>query len=304
MSLTDLFKPELTAIETFLHSYLNERFGEASHHNPLSQLQASVRYGVLSGGKRFRPLLAVLTADCLQTPSGEVLPLAAALEFVHSYSLIHDDLPVMDNDDFRRGQPTNHKVFGEALALLAGDGLLTEAFRILASGYYSRPEVGLRLVNLLSEAAGLHGMVGGQALDLEADGRGSNGPSPEQLQLVHQLKTGALIAAAVDGAAVVAGAKGSALKDLHDFGRHLGLAFQLADDIEDDDPQAPESSGYPSLMGIEKTRSYLQATTSKALLCLEGFGRRADRLKALTQFNVTRVMNFPLEDQGREFSAP
>jgi geranylgeranyl diphosphate synthase type II len=232
--------------------------------------------------------LAVLTAEVLEKDPKWVLPFSAAIEFVHSYSLIHDDLPLMDNDDFRRGQPTNHKVYGEDVALLAGDGLLTEAFHILAQGYKDQAELSVLLVSLVSEAAGFLGMVGGQALDIAA--LKASQPSLSDLDLVHQMKTGALIAVSIEGAALICQAKEQQVKDLTLFGQYLGLAFQLADDLLDHDPSAPEGSGFPKVMGVEETQSYLRETTKKAIASLEPFGAAAKPLLKIAEYNQKRLL--------------
>lgn len=280
-----MFQAEIRSVDNYLQNHFAQRFGELKL-SPLKALRESVQYSVFSGGKRFRPLLCLLTAEALGRPHTEVLPLAASVELIHTYSLIHDDLPSMDNDDFRRGKPTNHKVFGETTALLAGDGLLTEAFFVIAQGYASRPAVGLQLTELVAQSSGLNGMVGGQALDLNLP---KQAIQAEDLNWVHRLKTGALIAVSMEGAAVVCEADEKTQARLLEFGRQLGLAFQLADDLEDYNPQKPEASGFPTLLGPKKTYELLQEATRSALTCLEPDGVRAQKLRQITGFNLERV---------------
>ncbi|MDX9730327.1 MAG: polyprenyl synthetase family protein, partial [Bdellovibrionales bacterium] len=190
------------------------------------RLNQSMRYSLLQdGAKRFRPVLALLTADALGVEREQVLPFAAAVECVHTYSLIHDDLPAMDNDDFRRGLPTNHKKFDEATAILAGDALLSDAFGIIGEAYIENPGAAVRVLVELSKAVGSHGMVGGQAIDIAAK---SKAVDIEDLRLLHLLKTGALIRISAVGAAVVAGADEEQIEDLSDYASALGLAFQVA----------------------------------------------------------------------------
>src|SRR4051812_43647285 len=212
------YQAELDALEIYLRSALNPM-----PHAALERFWESMFYSLLSDGKRFRPVLSMLTAKAFQKPYEVVLPLAAAVELIHTYSLIHDDLPLMDDDDVRRGRPTNHKVYGEAMALLAGDGLLTAAFSILAQ---SASPHAITAVHLLSEAAGPRGMVGGQVLDIE-----SKSPDADLLEEIHQRKTGALIQVSVEAAAVMCGGTPEQQKAMAEYGGHLGMAFQLADDL-------------------------------------------------------------------------
>jgi geranylgeranyl diphosphate synthase type II len=250
------------------------------------KLNQAMRYSLLQeGAKRFRPLLSLLTADALGVDRSVVLPFACAVESVHTYSLIHDDLPAMDNDDFRRGKPTNHRQFDEATAILAGDALLTDAFGILAEAYVEAPEAAVRAILELSRAAGSQGMVGGQAMDIAAKSKSFDF---EDLRLLHLLKTGALIRVSAVGAAIVSGASEEQIEDLSEYGSSLGLAFQVADDILDYSQERPESGSYCALLGPEKTRELLQELTEEALEAIIDWDERAESLRELAEFNLRR----------------
>lgn len=278
MSFQADFKSELELIDTYFRSVF--RFQNACPLPELERFWESLKYSFFSDGKRFRPLLAVLTAKALGRPPEQTLTLAAAVELIHTYSLIHDDLPCMDNDDMRRGKPTNHKVFGEAGALLAGDGLLTMAFGILAQA--PSPNAAMA-VSLLSYAAGPRGMVGGQALDIE-----SAKPSEALLSEIHQRKTGALIRVSVEAAAVLCGADPKQVESLKAYGEHLGMAFQLADDLQDHNPENPEKISYASLLGIQETLKRLELSSQKAMDALELFPE-ATGLRRMVALNRERV---------------
>jgi geranylgeranyl diphosphate synthase type II len=247
------------------------------------KLVESVRYSLLADGKRFRPVLSCLIAQALKGSVLDVMGWACAVEFVHCYSLIHDDLPSMDNDDLRRGRPSNHKVYGEGMALLAGDGLLTEAFGRIAESYRENPAVAMALVSLLAEAAGLRGMVAGQALDIW----------PEKLhglgfvQGLHEMKTGALIRAAAEGAAVVSEASGSERERVRRLGAILGFAFQLADDLLDFDSQDPEPTNFVNVLGAGAAKEMLNDVTQEAKGLAREFFEPEDLL-FLIDFNLSR----------------
>jgi geranylgeranyl diphosphate synthase type II len=266
-------------------SFLRAASPRPAKANPVwEKLWAATDYSLFTGGKRFRPLLSLYTAQAAEVDAVKVMPWAAAVEMTHTYSLIHDDLPCLDNDDLRRGQPTNHKKFGEALALLAGDALLTEAFSLLSRSYKEDAENALALVGLLAEAAGSRGMIGGQVMDIAEDAAFKN----EQIELIHQLKTGALIRVAVEGVALVGRLGGLKRKGLRRFGELLGLAFQLADDLLDYDPRKPESTSYVSAKGLEKTKDLLHLTSEQALSCLSEMGLKSTSLSRLIEFNLQR----------------
>jgi geranylgeranyl diphosphate synthase type II len=238
-----------------------------------TQLAQGMRYSLEAGGKRVRPVLCLLAAEAVGGPVAAALPGAIALEFIHTYSLIHDDLPAMDDDDLRRGRPTNHKVFGEGHAILAGDGLLTEAFAMLATT--GRADA----VALLAEASGWRGMVGGQALDLEGESLTASGSAfgLDHLQTIHRLKTGALLRASVELGGLLGGADPAQQAALRAYGEAIGLAFQIQDDILDTTSNAAtlgkragkdQGRGkitYPSLLGLDGARRALQEATERAL---------------------------------------
>jgi geranylgeranyl diphosphate synthase type II len=272
-----------------LGDFLNHHF-TAKADFPLGHgvLLESMRYSLLQeGSKRFRPVLAMLTAEALGQPAPRVLPLGAAIECIHTYSLIHDDLPAMDNDDFRRGQPTNHKKFNEATAILAGDALLTEAFQIIVENYASEPQLALAVVGEIARASGLHGMVGGQAIDM-ASKKESIGL--EELQLMHRWKTGALIRLSAVGAALLCRATERQRVDITKYSESLGLAFQVADDILDYDPDKIEPGSYPAVMGLSDTKLFLDQLTESCLSQLRQWPASADALREIALYNRSRKM--------------
>jgi len=238
------------------------------------RLGEAMRYSLEAGGKRVRPVLCLLACEAVGGTPAQALPGALALEYVHTYSLIHDDLPAMDDDDLRRGRPTNHKVFGEGHAILAGDALLTEAFGVLAAADLD-PIRRAAALALLAEGAGWRGMAGGQALDLEGEKIAVY--DLDHLRLIHRLKTGALLRAALEIGAVLGGAKSAERAALRTFGEAIGLAFQIQDDILDataSDADLGKRAGkdagrgkitYPSLLGLEGARKALDEATENAL---------------------------------------
>lgn len=269
--------------------FLDLHFTQQSEFAPgQERLLEAIRYSALQeGGKRFRPTLAMLTAEALGWPGERVLAYAAAVECVHTYSLIHDDLPAMDNDDLRRGQPTNHKKFDEATAILAGDALLTEAFSMIAENFSVQPELALLAIRELSRASGLSGMVGGQAIDIAAKAQPEI--SFESLRNLHRLKTGALIRASSVGAAILCGAEPEPLRALSQYSESLGLAFQIADDLLDFDPEKPEAGSYPTLLGVDRARGLLDDATRSCLQRLAGWSADAEPLRMIAAYNQQRV---------------
>ncbi|MBI3864116.1 MAG: polyprenyl synthetase family protein [Planctomycetia bacterium] len=261
------------------------------------RLRDAMAYSLLAGGKRLRPILVLLSCEACGGQAESALPAACAIEMVHTYSLIHDDLPAMDNDDLRRGRPTNHVVFGEALAILAGDGLLTLAFQVLASDI-SPPETAAACCADLAHAAGMAGMVGGQVADLEAEGRAVS--TIDELEGIHRRKTGALLASALTLGARVAGAGNDDLHRLASFGRSLGLAFQITDDLLDvcgtsqnmgkavNKDASRGKLTYPSLLGEDASLLRAQCQIAEASKWIESFGERGRRLEALAQFVLER----------------
>ena len=260
----------------------------------------SARYSVFAGGKRLRPILCIAAAEAVGGPIDTVMPTACALELIHTYSLIHDDLPAMDNDDYRRGKPTSHKVFGEALAILAGDALLTDAFRIVAGQTPADSVPARKLLQVIQEvalAAGWFGMVAGQVVDIESEGKA---PDEKTLHFIHTRKTGALITVSIRAGAILGGADDDALDALTEYGRHVGLAFQIADDIlnvEGDAKALGKSTGsdrsrgkltYPALVGVETSRRVAAELVEKALGDLTVLDERAEPLRLIARFIVNR----------------
>jgi geranylgeranyl diphosphate synthase, type II len=266
---------------------------------PPETLHRAMRYSVFAGGKRLRPVLVFAGAETVGGRPDDVMPTACAVEMIHTYSLIHDDLPAMDNDDFRRGAPTNHKVFGEALAILAGDALLTLAFRLLADNVPAAAN-GSRLRDVLVEiadAAGSPGMVGGQVADIECEGKPADA---EIVDYIHTHKTAALIRASIRAGAILSGAPPAQLDALGVVGGALGLAFQIMDDILDvtattaelgktaGKDQAQQKATYPAVHGIEASRRRAQALVAEAHAALAPFGPRSHPLRELGTFMIER----------------
>jgi len=261
----------------------------------------SLRYSLLAGGKRVRPILCIAAAETLHVQSEPFLPVACALECIHTYSLIHDDLPAMDNDDLRRGKPTSHKMFGEAEAILAGDGLLTLAFELLSAPELAsavEPDRLLAVINLIAKAAGSAGMVGGQSLDIAAEGKEIDLNS---LQTIHRCKTGSLITASIQAGAALAGADEVQFDAMTAYGRAIGLAFQIKDDllnVEGTVEQLGKASGsdaalqkatYPSLLGLEETKKRLRMTIDDATAALACFDKAANPLRSIAQYILNRT---------------
>jgi geranylgeranyl diphosphate synthase, type II len=276
-----------------------DRYLPVAENDPPVIFEA-VRYSLFAGGKRLRPILCLAAAEAVGGNSCAILPVACALELIHTYSLIHDDLPAMDNDDLRRGRPTSHKVFGEAVAILAGDALLTEAFHLL-SAIDRMPQVPpdrlVAVMHVIAEASGFWGMVGGQVMDIQSEDRAVD---EKTLYDIHTRKTGAMITASVRAGAVLAGAGDADVSALLDYGRHIGLAFQIADDIlnvEGDSAVLGKGTGsdatrgkatFPLLMGLKASRAKLAERTMLALAAIDGFDERAEPLRAIARYMAER----------------
>ena len=265
---------------------------------PRGRVVEAMRYAALGGGKRLRPHLLLSSAALFEAPEAGALRAAAALEMVHCYSLIHDDLPAMDDSPLRRGQPSVHKAFGEDIAILAGDALLTEAFAVLA-GPETSADAGVRaeLVAGLARAAGTLGMVGGQAIDIAPE-RGEL--DLEGITALQGMKTGALIAFACDAGAILGGADVEQRQALAAYARHLGLAFQIVDDLLDlegdagalgkpvGQDEALEKATFVGLLGVEEARKRAEDEVAQSLSCLEIFGQSADSLREIARFVLQR----------------
>jgi geranylgeranyl diphosphate synthase, type II len=260
-----------------------------------TRLRQAIRYSLLASGKRIRPILALAAGEVAGAPPRLVMPFACALEMIHTYSLVHDDLPAMDDDDFRRGRPTSHKVFGEGMAILVGDALLTEAVHAMATARGVPAERVVRIIAEVAAAAGEGGMVGGQALDLAAAGRAAK---LARVREIHRWKTGALLRVAVRTGALVAGAEGNVLRRLTQYGEHLGLAFQIADDVLDA-VEEPESDGrtdralgkatYPAVLGLEGAQRAALCERDDALAAVRPLGPSAEPLRAIAEYVVARA---------------
>ena len=284
-------------IDTALEKYLPEVKGSLAEHNK------AMRYSLFAGGKRVRPILCLAAAESVRNFNNgfpeAVMLTACALECIHTYSLIHDDLPAMDDDDLRRGKPTNHTVFGEAGAILAGDSLLTYAFELLSSDALEAVSAHDRLtiISLISKAVGPEGMVGGQFLDLEHEGKDVH---YEILRDIHSRKTAALITASVQTGGVLGSNSPEQFEALTLYGVKIGLAFQIVDDllnVEGTEEQLGKAAGsdaarnkatYPALFGLDKTREKAQEAVQEALAALDGFDERADMLRDLAQYILSR----------------
>jgi geranylgeranyl diphosphate synthase, type II len=267
---------------------------------PAADVVKAMAYSLFAGGKRLRPILCMAGSEAVGGNERSVLPVACALEFIHTYSLIHDDLPVMDNDDLRRGKPTSHKVFGEAVALLAGDGLLTEAFRLMSDPDLTKavdPLSLLRVIRLVAAAAGCDGMVGGQLVDIQMEGKQVE---PSILEFIHTHKTGALIAASVASGAILSGGSEREVDAITRYGRHMGLAFQVADDIldvEGDSEKLGKGVGgdarkqkitYPSVLGLAHSREFQRALLEQAVEALKIFDEKAAPLRKIAVYIIER----------------
>jgi geranylgeranyl diphosphate synthase type II len=259
----------------------------------------AMRYSLFAGGKRVRPILCLAACEAVGGAVANALPAAVALECIHTYSLIHDDLPAMDDDKLRRGKQTNHILYGEAGAILAGDGLLTMAFEILSNKLAGNldPAKRLEMINIIAHAAGSSGMVGGQAMDIDSEGKAID---IETLRQIHSRKTGALITAAVQSGCVIGGATSKQFSSLTVYGEKIGLAFQIIDDllnVEGTAEQLGKAAGsdadrgkatYPAVYGIERTRQLAAETISDALRALEDFDEHAAPLRELAAYIISR----------------
>ncbi|HHW55191.1 MAG: polyprenyl synthetase family protein [bacterium] len=293
MNLYNYLQEKAASIEDALDRILAEGDTEPSI------LNEAMRYSVFAGGKRLRPILTIAAAEAVGGREEDVMTAACAIELIHTYSLIHDDLPAMDDDDYRRGRPTNHKVYGEALAILAGDALLTKAFEILAgcSVPGTAGRLMLRVIGEIAEAAGARGMVGGQTLDILSEGKAVDART---LFYIHKNKTGALLRASVRTGAILAGAGEEELTALTSFAEEFGLLFQITDDILNvvgdsskmgkpvgTDAQRAKAT-YPALYGLDGARKMAREGKERALAALDSFDSKADPLRLLVSYLLER----------------
>ncbi len=272
--------------QQWLEGYLQTCKKTQGYHELLLNSQS---YSLLGSGKRFRPFLAYSVFQLFSDRSEKIQNYCLALEMVHTYSLIHDDLPCMDNDDLRRGKPTNHKVYSEDTALLAGDGLLSDVFGLIAGDERMEAATRLKLVQLLSEKIGSFGMVSGQVRDMQS-GEGVTGDvTLEDLKQIHMQKTANLIQASAVGAAIAAGAAESEIHNISEFSLSLGMAFQIKDDLLDHSDNSQEFKSYVKILGLEKTALELQNYSDQAKNALMPFGDRAKVLLNLISYNQQRT---------------
>ena len=291
MSLPAFFEEDLQSVDGALQRLLPDATTAPS------SIHEAMRYSVFAGGKRIRPILCLETARIFAADVTPSLHPACAIEFIHTYSLIHDDLPALDNDDLRRGKPTCHKKFGEAIAILAGDALLTLAFETIGEAPVDAALRVKMLVEVASAAGTVNGMVGGQVADLEAEGKGVG---PEMLEYIHRSKTAALIRAAITAGAISAGAAPEDVAKLRHFGETIGWAFQVTDDILDVEESsaalgktagkdiAQQKATYPAVFGLERSHQIANELSTKAIADLAGYGERAARLREIAEFLVHR----------------
>lgn len=284
-------KEQIALIDAHLDKYL------APKDNPQGIIYEAMRYSVFAGGKRLRPVLMLMTCEMCGGDINEVMPFACALEMIHTYSLIHDDLPAMDNDDLRRGMPTSHKKFGEATAILAGDALLTKAFEVVSQYSGSETARAMRAINILAVSAGTEGMIGGQIVDMESENKTI---TLDELRYLHLNKTGAIIRSACAIGALMSGADETEIQAVDEFAKNLGIAFQIQDDILDVEGTEEElgkpigsdaeenKNTYVSLLGAEKSRELSLSYSEKAKKALETFGENAEFLRELTDYLTER----------------
>lgn len=292
MSISEYFKQNTALVDEWL-----ERLLPLETVVP-STIHQAMRYSVFAGGKRLRPILAIAAGGIFDAVERELLPAACSLEMIHTYSLIHDDLPAMDNDDLRRGRPTSHIVFGEAMAILAGDALLTQAFATLAEYETANPERKVRVISEVAAAAGtVRALIGGQVLDIQSEGKPVTGA---ELEEIHRAKTGAIIRCAVRIGAILGGADEKALHALTVYGEKAGLAFQVADDLLDETATTEElgktagkdlashKATYTALYGLDGARQMADRLCREAIEAVQGLGERGRVLEEIARFIVER----------------
>ena len=289
-------------VDKALEKYFPRLSNMAGAADLLLTLRKAMGYSLFAGGKRIRPILSIASFETVGGKGDRILPFACALEMIHTYSLIHDDLPAIDNDDYRRGRPTCHKVFGEAIGILAGDALLTEAFRLMSDrsiqeDFSGNERLILTVINEVAHAAGISGMVGGQVVDVESEGREVDFPT---VQYIHTHKTGAMILVSVRVGAKIGEATEKALEALTSYGGKIGLAFQIVDDIlniEGDAAALGKSIGsdrskgkatYPSVLGLAESKKRARELTESAVDALAPFGQEADPLREIARFIISR----------------
>lgn len=294
MDLKSYLAERRSSVDEALDKYLPEETG------PAGAVMKAMRYSVFAGGKRVRPILCLAACEAVRGETSRVMPLACAIECIHTYSLIHDDLPAMDDDDFRRGIPTCHKAFGDAIAILAGDGLLTFAFQIIFNNVSGPAPQRKRLMEagyLIADAAGVYGMVGGQVVDILSEGKEVEA---SVVDYIHKHKTGALISASIKAGGLAGGAGRRELELLSKYGDALGLAFQIVDDIldiEGDQEEMGKAAGadirrkkatYPSVYGLAESKESARRLIETGTKSLQRFGPEAEPLRAIAHYIINR----------------
>jgi geranylgeranyl diphosphate synthase type II len=291
MNLPAFFEEDLQLVDSALQKFL------PAENAPPPSIHEAMRYSVFAGGKRIRPILCLETARIFSPHVSAALYPACAIEFIHTYSLIHDDLPALDNDDLRRGKPTCHKKFGDAIAILAGDALLTLAFETIGAAPVDAESRVAMVTEVATSAGTLNGMVGGQVADLEAEGKRVG---PDMLEYIHRSKTAALIRASITSGAICAGAPEKEVERLRHFGETIGWAFQVTDDILDVEESsaalgktagkdiAQQKATYPAVFGLERSHEIATELSSNAIADLASYGERAARLREIAEFLVHR----------------
>lgn len=293
MDINRYIKNKKNLIDSFLKAYTDSI---KKRKECPARLHEAITYSLMAGGKRIRPVFCIAAYEAVGGGSHEIVPVAASLELIHTYSLIHDDLPAMDDDDLRRNKPTNHRVFGEATAILAGDALLTDAFSIIA-GAKAAPEILISVIRELTHACGPSGMVGGQLVDIMLEGKRAG---KRELLHIHKHKTGTFIRGAIRIGATMANASSSKLNALTKYGEKVGLAFQVIDDILDI-TGTPEETGktagsdiakskntYPSLYGLRKSREIAKGLIKESLEAIKGLDERAEPLRGIAKYMLER----------------
>ncbi len=297
MNIQQYLQEKRELVERALMRYFVAPVAKRTETRYSNVLLEAIQYSLLNGGKRIRPILCIASFEAAGGKGDGILPFACGLEMIHTYSLIHDDLPAIDNDDYRRGRLTCHKVFGEAIGILAGDALLTEAFKLMTDPSSHQAQVVLEIVNEVAQAAGIFGMIGGQVMDVESEGKSIDSLT---LLAIHQNKTGALIRVSVRTGVKLAGGSPEVLQAFTTYGEKVGLAFQIVDDIlnvEGDKERLGKNTGsdqtrkkatYPSILGMEVSRRTVQELTESAIESLKPFGPEAEPLRAIARYMIAR----------------
>ncbi len=292
MEIDKYLEEKRQVIESKLDQYLPNK------NTPPETIHEAMRYSVFAGGKRLRPILTIATANFFECAEEQILPYACAIELIHTYSLVHDDLPALDNDHLRRGKATNHVVYGEDMAILTGDALLNYAFELMLSSATEQHPNAIFAVNEIAKASGTRGMIGGQVVDVQMEKL--NSIDIDTVDFIHKHKTGALFTACIRAGALLGNATKAELQDMTDYAQNLGLAFQLVDDVLDikgdenklgktvgKDEQSQKAT-YPSLLGIKETESYINKLYKNALVAVEKYGNKSELLIQLADKVVNR----------------